>query len=147
MRIALEVLFPYSQFLEHGGQQALAYLRLLDECCPAAEVQPTMAALSDGPVTPELQTGLSPVPLGASDEFRSVQVYTGKNWPTGDDAFFLFYIPELEVKNSPLLNFRAHSDKWQYVHIWLRQAGLGRETKLSWRDPPWGIWPEILSAP
>lgn len=48
----------------------------------------------------------------------------GKDGPTGNDACLLFYIPELEAKNSPLLNFRAHGDKWQYVHIWLRPAGL-----------------------
>lgn len=44
--------------------------------------------------------------------------------PKGSDAFFLFCVPELEAKNSPLLNFRVHDDKWQEIHSWLRQAGL-----------------------
>ena len=74
MRIALELLLPYFQFLEHGGQQALAYLRPLDEGCLAAEVQPAMAALSLGPVEPELQAGVLRVPLGTSDELGSVRI-------------------------------------------------------------------------
>ena len=61
--------------LQQGGQQSLAYLRPLDEDCLAPEVQATVTALSLGSVEPELQTRGPRVPLGASDELRSVQVH------------------------------------------------------------------------
>ena len=70
MRIALELLLPYIQFLEHGGQQAIADLRPLD----AAEVQSAMAALSFRPAEPELQAGVPLVPRGTADELRSVSI-------------------------------------------------------------------------
>ena len=74
MRIALELLLPYFQFFEHGGQQALAYLGSLDGSCLATEVQAAMAALSRGPLESELQTGVPSVPPDTPDELRSAHI-------------------------------------------------------------------------
>lgn len=47
----------------------------------------------------------------------------GRSLPSGNDAF-LFYVAELEGKQSQMLRSRARGDKWRTVHVWLRQAGL-----------------------
>ena len=42
--------------------------------------------------------------------------------PTGNDAFRFF--GELRTSHSELLNFKCSGDKWQRVHIWLRNRDM-----------------------
>lgn len=56
--------------------------------------------------------------------FENWAAATGKGIPyTAADGGFIFYT-WLSAKHPEALDFRAIGDKWQTVHVWLRQAKL-----------------------
>lgn len=56
--------------------------------------------------------------------FREWAAANGKSIPhTAAEGGFMFY-GWLRTNHPEALEFRATGDKWQTVHIWLREAGL-----------------------